>query len=120
LDADERFAESFECAGRACGAETTALFGRTIAVGVGETREISADRGEKHVAQSGDERFTKNSGISATRQRVFDGDQCTTGVAFAKCFDEFVDGIFGFGNAAGSNNAIKSGKCVACRTCTDA
>ena len=90
------------------------MFRSASAVGVGQTRKVGANRSKKHVAKSGNERFAKNAWITTTRERAFDGIERTTGVTFAQCFDKFVDGIFGIGDSAGSDNAIECRKCVAC------
>jgi hypothetical protein len=107
LDSNECFAERLECASCASSTKATALFGSASAVGVGKTRKVGANRCKEYVAQTGDECFAKNARVATARQCTFNGDERTTGVALAQCFDKFVDCIFGIGDSASGNNAIE-------------
>jgi hypothetical protein len=113
LNADERVAERFECAGGPDRTESSGLIGDSGPIGVGESREVGTDRGEEHIAQLRDERLTQNPRIATTGKRALDGDQGTAGVPLAQRFHQFIDSIIAIGDPASSHDPVEGGECVA-------
>ena len=120
MNAHECFAECFKRASCTGSTESSALFGSASAIGIGQARKVGTNRGKEDIAQPCNESFAKNTRVAPTRECTLDSNECSTGVAFAQCFDKFIDGVFRIGNTASGNNSIERRECVACRTGADA